>query len=250
VPVAARTRNLKWRWSIEMAQDLATQHGVDAGSMFDALAAQQISAEINYEILRKLYFSAVLGAADTAVPGTFHLTNDTDGRWVGERGKVLAMRIQLEAALIMQNTRLGHGNFVVCDVKTYNVLYNAGLISDFGPSNTMFQGPDPVIRDNTVAVGRLGNMMVYRDDYVQMPAGEGFCLVGWKGATEAEAGMFYCPYLPVTMASTIDPASGQPISFAKTRYGLVSNPLAGANGAVTARSNPVYRLFKVAGLRL
>ena len=179
--------------------------------MFDSLAAQQISAEINYEILRKLYFSAVLGASDTAVPGTFHLVNDTDGRWVAERGKVLAMRIQYEASLIMQNTRLGHGSFVVCDNKTYNVLYNAGLISDLGPSNAMFQGPDPVIRDSTVAIGRLGSMLVYRDDYVQMPNGEGFCMVGWKGASEAVAGFFYAPYLPVTMASTIDPHSGQPI---------------------------------------
>jgi hypothetical protein len=249
VPVTAKTRSCKASYSLETAQDLASQHGLSADALFTGLLSEQLAAETNYEILRTLYRIAVLGCSDTTTPGVYDLDVDCDGRWLGEKARILAVRIINEASEIMAATRTGHGNFAVVDRKTYNFLYSGGHISDLGPSNGMFTGSDPVVRDQNVGVGMLmGTLKIYRDDYAQMAGNTGFVMIGFKGGSELDAGMFYTPYVPVWTVRVNDQDSGQPRIFFKTRYGLVQNPLTDTNGALTARSNPFYRIFRVDSL--
>ncbi|AIK68296.1 major capsid protein [Rhizobium phage P9VFCI] len=249
VPVSAKTRALKASYSLETAQDLASQHGISADALFTGLLSDQLASETNYEILRTLYRIAVLGCSDTATPGVYDLDVDCDGRWLAEKARILAVRIINEASEIMVATRTGHGNFAVVDRKTYNLLYSGGQISDLGPSNNMFSGSDPVVRDNNVGSGMLmGTLRVYRDDYATMPGNTGFCLIGYKGPSELDAGAFYTPYVPVWTVRVNDQDSGQPRIFFKTRYGLVQNPLTDTNGALTARSNAFYRIFRIDSL--
>jgi len=250
VPVQAKTRALMSNFSMEMIQDLAAQHGVDGKSMFGSMMSEQLTSEINYETLRKLYISAVLGCSDTTTPGVYDLNADTDGQWIGEKGRILAMRILHECSQIMFDTRTGHGNFAVVDTKTYNLLANSGFISELSPANNQFSGASEVITDTTTAVGMLmGKVRIYRDDRAQVSSpNAGFCMVGWKGDAEYAAGAFYCPYVPVWSVETVSPTSGQPVMFFKTRAGFVVNPLADTNGAVVARTNKFYRLFRVTGI--
>ena len=251
VPVAAETRSTKANYSEETAQDLASQHGISADALFTGLLTDQLAAEINYELLRTLYHVAVLGCSDTTTPGEYNLDVDSSGGWVAEKARTLAVRILHECSEIMANTRAGHGNFAVVDRKTYNLLHSAGLISDYGPSNSMFSGDDPIIRTNVPASGVLfGSVRVFRDDYANVPGQDGFCLVGYKGASELDAGVFYAPYVPVWNVRTIDPDSGQPRIFFKTRYGVVQNPLTDTNGVITARSNNFYRLFAIRNIEI
>jgi len=251
VPVSAKTRSCKATYSLETAQDLASQHGLSADALFTGLLSEQLASETNYEILRTLYKIAVLGAQDTAAAGVYNLDVDNNGRWMGEKSRVLAVRIINEASQIMADTRLGHGNFAVVDRKTYNYLYSGGHISDLGPSNDMVIGSDPVVRDQNVGVGILmGTIKIYRDDYATMPGTEGFCMVGYKGGSELDAGFFYCPYVPVWTVRVNDQDSGQPRMFFKTRYGTVANPLVDTNGVSTPRSNAFYRIFKIAGIEI
>ncbi|ASV44635.1 major capsid protein [Agrobacterium phage Atu_ph04] len=251
VPVEAKTRSVKANYSLEMAQDMMTQHGISADALFSNLLAEQIASETNYEILRTLYRVAVLGCEDTTTPGVYDLDVDTDGRWAAEKARVLAVRILQEASEIMAQTRFGHGNFAVVDRKTYNFLYMGGQISDLGPSNGMMTGDDSIVRSANVGVGLLlGSIKIYRDDYATLPGQDGFVLVGYKGATAMEAGVFYTPYVPVWSVRVNDQDSGQPRIFFKSRYGIVQNPLTDTNGALTFRSNPLYRIFKVANIAI
>lgn len=251
VPVIAQTRTSKASMSYETLQDLSSQHGIDGRALFSGLLAEQLAAETNYEILRKLYISAVLGSSNSAVPGTFNLAVDSDGRWTAEDIRLLALHILQEATEIMQNTRLGHGNFAVVSSNVYNALFGAGLISDAGPSNTMFAGSNPVIKTNTPGIGiLLGSITVYRDDYARPAPGKGFVLVGWKGNTPVEAGFFYAPYIPAFQVETHDENSFQPRMAWKSRYGLAASPLADTNGAVVARTNPFYRIFAVSSITI
>lgn len=251
VTVEAKTRSTKANYSEETAQDLASQHGISADALFTGLLSDQLAAETNYELLRKLYYSAVLGCTDTVSPGTYDLDTDSSGGWIAEKARTLAVRILHECSEIMAATRYGHGNYAIVDRKTYNLLHSAGLISDYGPSNSMFNGDDPIIRTNVPASGVLfGSVRIFRDDYANVPGTDGFVLVGYKGASELEAPVYFCPYVPVWNVRTVDPASGQPRIFFKTRYGIVANPLVDTNGAITARSNKCLRIFRVANIEI
>uniref|UniRef100_A0AAU8HYK4 Major head protein n=1 Tax=Rhizobium phage IG49 TaxID=3129228 RepID=A0AAU8HYK4_9CAUD len=249
--VDAKTRSSKASYSMETAQDMARQHGMNADAFLTSILADNIAAETYYEILRSMYISAKLGCTDTSTPGVYDLNVDSSGGWIAEKARTLALRIIYEASEIMATTRAGYGTFAVVDRKTYNLLQGAGLISDYGPSNNMMTGADPIIRNNVPNSGLLfGQLEVYRDDYAQFGAREGFCMVGFKGANEADAAMYHCPYIPVWTVRAVDPKSGQPMIFFKKRYGVAANPLADTEGKIVPRSNPLLRIFKIQNIEI
>lgn len=244
--VDAKTRSSKATYSMETAQDMARQHGMNADAFLTSILADNIAAETFQEILRSMYISAKLGCTDTAQPGIYDLNVDSSGGWIAEKARTLALRIMYEASEIMAETRAGYGNFAVVDRKTYNLLQGAGLISDYGPSNNMMTGADPILKNNVPNSGLLfGQLEVWRDDYANLGNRQGFCLVGYKGSNEADAAIYHCPYIPVWTVRTVDPVSTQPIVSFKTRYGVAANPLADTEGKILPRSNPMLRLFRI-----
>ena len=249
--VDAKTRSSKASYSMETAQDMARQHGMNADAFLTSILADNIAAETYYEILRSMYISAVLGCADTATPGVYDLNVDSSGSWIAEKARTLALRIIFEASEIMAQTRAGHGNFAVVDRRTYNLLHGAGLISDYGPSNAMMQGADPIIRNNVPNSGVLfGQIRVFRDDYANVQGRSGFCMVGYKGANEADAAMYFTPYIPVWTVRATDPKSGQPIMFFKKRYGVAANPLVDTEGKIVRRTNKLLRIFRIDNIEI
>ena len=246
VTVAAKSRALKAEYTTELAQDLKAVHGLDAETELANILQSEILVEINRELVRTIYGTAVAGAAGTAVPGTFDLDVDANGRWSVEKFKGLMFQIEQEANAIAKATRRGKGNIVVCSSDVASALQMAGVL-DYTPA---LAGNSLAVDDtgNTFAGVLNGRYRVYIDPY----AGANYLVVGYKGTSSFDAGLFYCPYVPLQMVRAVGENSFQPKIGFKTRYGMVANPFAeGAaqgNGALTANSNVYYRRVAIANL--
>jgi len=251
--VTAKSRALKAEYTVELAQDLKAIHGLDAESELSNILSQEILAEINREVIRTIYKVAKNGAASTATPGTFDLDVDSNGRWSVERFKGLMFNIERDANVIAQDTRRGKGNFIICSSDVASALAMSGVLDySSGLSNSL------TVDDtgNTFAGILNGRYRVYIDPYsANTGAASQFYVAGYKGSSAYDAGLFYCPYVPLQMVRAIDPDTFQPKIGFKTRYGMIANPyvLATDGGiadgdAFTADRNQYYRLSKVVNL--
>jgi hypothetical protein len=251
--VTAKTRALKAEYTVELAQDLKAIHGLDAESELSNILSQEILNEINREVIRTIYKVAKTGAASTATAGTFDLDVDSNGRWSVERFKGLLFNIERDANVIAQDTRRGKGNFIICSSDVAAALAMAGVLD----TGRALQGSPTLESDDTgnTFVGTIGGKKVYIDPYsANTGAASQFYVVGYKGATAYDAGLFYCPYVPLQMVRAIDPNSFQPKIGFKTRYGMIANPyVTQSNGTTdgdtfTANRNQYYRRVKVTNL--
>jgi hypothetical protein len=252
--VTAKTRALKAEYTVELAQDLKAIHGLDAESELSNILSQEILAEINREVIRTIYKVAKPGAASTATAGTFDLDVDSNGRWSVERFKGLLFNIERDANVIAQDTRRGKGNFIICSSDVAAALAMAGMLDTGGALNG---SPTLNVDDtgNTFAGVLNGRYKVYVDPYsANQGASSQFYVVGYKGANAYDAGIFYCPYVPLQMVRAIDPNTFQPKIGFKTRYGMIANPFVlksdGTTDAdtFTANRNHYYRRVKVSNL--
>ena len=252
VTVTAKSRALKAEYSMELAQDLKAVHGLDAETELANILSTEILAEINREVIRTIYGVAKLGAqVGTTTRGTFDLDIDSNGRWMVEKVKGLAFQIEREANTIAKLTRRGKGNIMLCSSDVASALAMAGIL-DY---NSALQGQVNLTVDdtgNTFAGTLFGRIKVYIDPYFPAGSTNEFAVVGFKGSNAYDAGIFYCPYVPLQMVRAVDTGTFQPKIGFKTRYGLVANPFAeGTNaglGALTAQSNNYYRGFVVKNL--
>ena len=267
--VTAKTRALKAEYTTELAQDLKAVHGLDAETELANILSTEILAEINREVVRTIYAGAKLGAqqADlhfkgggtsgglgqlgvthaTAAAanhgGIYDLDQDSDGRWSAERFRGLMFQIEREANVIAKETRRGKGNFVLCSSDVASALAMSGHLSLSGGTNQIGDVDDT---GNTFVGTLNGRMKVFVDPYVQ--TGGDFCCVGYRGTSPYDAGMFYCPYVPLQMVRAVGENTFQPKIGFKTRYGLVNNPFvaqADPQNAAARRANQYYRIFRV-----
>lgn len=246
ISVTAKTRALKAEFTVELQQDLKAIHGLDAESELANILSAEINAEINREVIRTIYICAVAGAQNNVhTPGEFDLDVDSNGRWLVEKFKGLMFQVEREANQIAKETRRGKGNIVLTSSDVASALSMAGLL-DYGDHLK-----DNLSVDDTgnTFVGRLnGRMDVYIDPYVAT-TNENFFVVGFKGKNAYDAGLFYCPYVPLQLVKALDPATFQPKIGFKTRYGLVANPFSNisgnSDGSLVAASNIYYRKVKV-----
>ena len=252
--VTARSRALKAEYTLELAQDLKAIHGLDAETELANILSQEIMFEINREIVRKIYKVAKTGSPATATPGTFNLDVDSNGRWSVERFKGLLFNIERDANHIGQDTRRGKGNFIVCSADVASALAMAGVL-DYTPALNGNNSLNVDDTGNTFAGILNGRFKVYIDPYsANLGAASQFYMVGYKGSSPFDAGLFYCPYVPLQMVRAVDPKSFQPKIGFKTRYGLVSNPyVVKADGiadqeTLTAARNQYYRVTKVVNI--
>jgi hypothetical protein len=250
--VTAKSRALKAEYSLELAQDLKAIHGLNAEAELANILSTEILAEINREIIRTIYKVAVPGAqVNTATAGTFDLDVDSNGRWSVEKFKGLIFQIERDANAIAQQTRRGKGNMILCSADVASALTMAGVL-DYTPAlNANLQVDDT---GNTFAGVLQGKYRVYIDPYSANVAANQFYVVGYKGASPYDAGLFYCPYVPLQMVRAVGENTFQPKIGFKTRYGIVANPFAkGATAAtapdnITTNSNVYYRRVKVSNL--
>ena len=236
ISVAAGTRALKGSYSMELAQDLRAVHGLDAGAELANILSGEILAEINREVIRKIYINAKVGAQiGTTTAGLFDLDTDSNGRWMVEKFKGLMMQIEKDANGIGQDTRRGKGNIILTSGDVASALQMAGML-DYAPAMSTDLNTDTA---STTFAGVLnGRYKVYVDPYAVAHAQEYYC-VGYKGDSPMDAGIFYCPYVPLQMVRAVDSASFQPKIAFKTRYGLVANPFAENASAATGRMSGV-----------
>jgi len=252
VTVTARTRALKAEYSMELAQDLKAVHGLDAETELANILSAEILAEINREVIRTIYKIAKPGCqAGTTTRGAFNLDTDSNGRWMVEKIKGLAFQIEREANQIAKTTRRGKGNIVICSSDVASALAMSGIL-DY---NSALAGQVSLTVDdtgNTFAGTIFGRIKVYIDPYFPTGSTSEFAVVGYKGTNAYDAGMFYCPYVPLQMVRAVDTGTFQPKIGFKTRYGLVANPFAEGTdqglGALTTQSNNYYRGFRIANL--
>ena len=252
--VTGKTRALKAEYTVELAQDLKAIHGLDAEGELANILSQEILAEINREVIRTIYRVAKPGAASTASAGTFDLDVDSNGRWSVERFKGLMFQIERDANVIAQETRRGRGNFIVCSSDVAAALAMAGKL-DYTPALSGNDGLSSDDTGNTFAGTLNGRYKVFIDPYsANTNAASQFVMVGYKGSTAYDAGLFYCPYVPLQMVRAIDPNTFQPKIGFKTRYGMIANPFVTQSDGTTdadtftADRNHYYRLFSVANL--
>ena len=253
VTVTAKSRALKAEYSIELAQDLKAIHGLDAEQELANILSTEILAEINREVVRTIYTNAVKGAQNnTATAGIFDLDVDSNGRWSVEKFKGLLFQIERDANAIGQETRRGKGNIMICSADVASALGMAGVL-DYAPG---LQGNNPltgVDDTSSTLVGTLnGRIKVYVDPYSANVADKHFYVTGYKGTSPYDAGLFYCPYVPLQQVRAINPNTFQPKIGFKTRYGMVSNPFSGGltqgSGALTANANKYYRRVQVTNI--
>jgi hypothetical protein len=249
VTVTAVTRKLKAEYTIEIAQDLKAVHGLDAETELANILSAEILAEINREIVRTVYFSAVLGANNnTGTAGIFNLDTDSDGRWMVERFKGMFFQIEREANAIAKNTRRGKGNIVLCSSDVASALAAADILHYQSAYDANLQVDD---MGSTFAGTLQGRYKVYIDPYAPLSNYQYF-VVGFRGASPYDAGLFYCPYVPLQMLRAQDPNSFQPKIGFQTRYGVVANPFSNitgtSNGAVAFQTNEYYRKVLVSNL--
>ena len=250
--VTAKTRALKAEYTIELAQDLKAIHGLDAEGELANILSQEILAEINREVIRTIYTVAKPGAASTASAGTFDLDVDSNGRWSVERFKGMLFQVERDANVIAQETRRGKGNFIICSSDVAAAFAMAGKL-DYTPALSTDLNVDDT--GNTFAGILNGRFKVFIDPYsANTNAASQFMVVGYKGSSAYDAGIFYCPYVPLQMVRAVDPSTFQPKIGFKTRYGMIANPFVlKANGTTdadtfTADRNHYYRRIKVTNL--
>ena len=241
--VTAKSRALKAEYSLELAQDLKAIHGLDAETELANILSTEILAEINREVVRTINSQAKTGALQSNVTtrGIFDLSTDADGRWSAEKFKGLVVQIDREANVIAKETRRGKGNVVICSSDVATALAASGML-DYTPAmSTNLQVDDT---GNTFAGTLNGRTKVYIDPY----ASADYITVGYKGTNAYDAGVFYCPYVPLQMVKAVGENDFQPRIGFKTRYGMASNPFVGASpsdGLAAAKSNSYYRIFRV-----
>ena len=245
IAVEARTRALKAEYTTELAQDLKAVHGLDAESELANILSSEILNEINRELMYTLYRVAKNGASqgDLSTPGTYDLNTDSDGRWSAERFRGLMFQIEREANVIAKETRRGKGNFIVCSSDVASALAMGGFLNVSPALNVQLEVDDT---GNTFAGILNGKFKVYIDPYAA--SGVNFCMVGYRGASPYDAGVFYCPYVPLQMVRAVDQNTFQPKIGFKTRYGMVANPFADNTNINTVGSNQYYRIFAVTNL--
>ena len=238
--VTAKSRALKAEYTMELAQDLKAIHGLDAEGELANILSAEILAEINREVVRTILKKAKIGAlqTSTALSGVFDVNTDSDGRWMVERFKGLIMQIERECNVIAKETRRGKGNFVICSSDVASALAAAGML-DYTPALSANLNVDDT--GNTFAGVLNGRVKVYIDPYATVD----FVCVGYRGTNPYDAGMFYCPYVPLTMVKAVGENDFQPRMGFKTRYGMVANPFVAANGTGTDRANQYFRIFRV-----
>jgi len=242
--VAAKTRGLKAQYTVELAQDLKAVHGLDAEGELSNILSQEILFEINREVIRTIYSAAQPGAQTGATTtfGTFDLDVDANGRWSVERFKGLLFQIERDCNSIAQTTRRGKGNILIVSADVASALSMAGIL-DYTPALSTALNVDDT--GNTFAGVLNGKIKVYVDPYsANLNTASQFYVAGYKGTSPYDAGMFYCPYVPLQMVRAVDPATFQPKIGFKTRYGLVTNPFT----SLTAGTNTYYRRVRVTNL--
>lgn len=240
--VTAKTRALKAEYTVELAQDLKSVHGLDAESELSNILSTEILAEINREVIRTVYTSARTGAqVGTTTAGTFDLDVDSNGRWSVEKFKGLLFQVEREANVIAQETRRGKGNFIIASSDVASALAMSGAL-DYAPALSTNLNVDEA---STTFAGVLnGRYKVFVDPYSANSAATQLLLVGYKGSSAFDAGIFYCPYVPLQLVRAVDPSTFQPKIAFKTRYGMVANPFAG----LTSNTNFYYRKVAVTNL--
>ena len=254
--VTAKTRALKAEYTMELAQDLKAIHGLDAETELANILSSEILAEINREVVRTVYRNAKLGAKSgtTQTRGVFDLNVDSNGRWSVEKFKGLLFQIERECNQIAKETRRGKGNFVLCSSDVASALAMSGVL-DYAPAlSTNLQVDDT---GNTFAGVLNGRLRVYIDPYYSTTLASDFFCVGYKGSSPYDAGLFYCPYVPLQMVRAVGENTFQPKIGFKTRYGMVNNlfvlgtgntPIADVDDTNASRSNQYYRIVKVNNL--
>jgi len=241
--VTANTRALKAEYSLELAQDLKAIHGLDAEQELANILSTEILAEIDRETIRTINSQAKTGAIteNTAINGIFDLSTDADGRWSVEKFKGLIVQIEREANQIAKDTRRGKGNWIICSSDVASALAASGML-DYSPAMSTALEVDDT--GNTFAGTLNGRTKVYIDPYSTVD----YVTVGYKGDNSYDAGLFYCPYVPLTMVRAVGENDFQPKIGFKTRYGMASNPFVGsspANGLAAAKTNGYFRIFRV-----
>ena len=250
VTVTAKSRALKAEYSLELAQDLKAIHGLNAEAELANILSTEILAEINREVIRTIYKVAEKGAAvNTATQGIFDLDVDSNGRWSVEKFKGLLFQIERDANRIAQRTRRGKGNMILCSADVASALTMAGVL-DYTPALNANLNVDDT--GNTFAGVLQGKYRVYIDPFSANSAANQYYVVGYKGTSPYDAGLFYCPYVPLQMVRAVGENSFQPKIGFKTRYGLVANPFAEGTtaglGRITADSNRYYQRVTVKNL--
>ena len=247
--VTAKSRALKAEYTMELAQDLKAIHGLDAETELSNILSAEILAEINREVIRTIYISAKKGASiNTTTAGIFDLDTDSNGRWSVEKFKGLMFQIERDANVIAQETRRGKGNLIITSSDVASALQMAGVL-DYAPAlNNNLQVDDT---GNTFAGVLNGRYRVYIDPYAANNAAKQYYVVGYKGTSPYDAGIFYCPYVPLQMVRAVGENTFQPKIGFKTRYGVAQNPFAtgDATDVITgANDNTYYRRVQVANL--
>ena len=240
--VTAETYQLATGYSVELAQDLRNVHGLDAESELANILSRELVNEQNRKVLRTLYTVAKAGAQKgVTTPGFFDMKLDSDGRWSNEKFKGLLFQIERDLNAIGQDIRLGKGNFMVCSPDVASALAAAGAL-DYAPAIAALASLNNAdFTQNTFAGVIGGRVKVYIDPY----ATGDFYMVGYKGASAYDAGIFFAPYVPAQVLRATDPASFQPLLAMKMRYGMVANPL---SGSASFRGNGYYRIAAIGNL--
>jgi hypothetical protein len=258
--VTAVSRALKAEYTMELAQDLKAIHGLDAETELANMLSTEILAEINREVVRSLYITAVAGAqVNTTTAGTFDLDTDSNGRWSVEKFKGLMFQIERDANAIGQQTRRGKGNMIICSADVASALQMAGVL-DYTPALNNNLNVDDT--STTFAGVMNGRFKVYVDPYSANVSANQYYVAGYKGTSPYDAGFFYCPYVPLQMVRAVGENTFQPKIGFKTRYGMAANPFAAAGAAAAgfpaaglnsdasldANTNSYYRRVKVNNL--
>jgi len=248
--VTAKSRALKAEYTMELAQDLKAIHGLDAETELANILSAEILNEINREVVRTVYVTAKPGAqVDTATGGIFDMDVDSNGRWSVEKFKGLMFQVEREANVIAQQTRRGKGNMIICSSDVASALQMAGQL-DYTPALNNNLNVDDA--GSTFAGVLNGRYKVYIDPYAANGAAKQYFTVGYKGTSPYDAGLFYCPYVPLQMVRAVGENTFQPKIGFKTRYGMTANPFAGGatarGGALTANDNVYYRRVQVTNI--
>jgi hypothetical protein len=250
IPVEAKGRGLRAEYSTELAEDMKRLHGISAESVLTDMLSEEITQEMNREMIRTLYTVAKPGAQlNTQAAGTFNLDVDSNGRHSAERFQGLLFQLERECNAISQQTRRGRGNFIICSSDIASALSIIGKL-DYNPA---LKADLKIDESSSTFAGMLnGNIKVYIDPYSANQSLTQFAVVGYKGSNAMDAGLFWCPYIGLQKVNAVDPDTFQPKIGFKTRYGIVANPFAegttSALGALTANANVYYRKLKITNI--